>query len=137
MPEECDDRNLADGDGCDSNCTITACGNGIATAATGEVILPIGSTTTTLSMAPTQESVEGSEGSDSAGSALESPISAAGPSADDGNTQSGFPVAAVAGVVTALVAAGAWWLIGIKRGAMAAVARPSWEIPHGGVRPPQ
>jgi cysteine-rich repeat protein len=29
--ESCDDHNLDDGDGCDSNCTLTACGNGIAT----------------------------------------------------------------------------------------------------------
>jgi len=26
--EECDDGNLTSGDGCDSNCTVTACGNG-------------------------------------------------------------------------------------------------------------
>src|SRR5690606_5895597 len=30
--EGCDDSNLVDGDGCDGNCTITACGNGIVTA---------------------------------------------------------------------------------------------------------
>ena len=30
--ELCDDGNLVDGDGCDSNCTPTACGNGIPTA---------------------------------------------------------------------------------------------------------
>ena len=30
--EDCDDGNLVDGDGCDSNCTITGCGNGIVTA---------------------------------------------------------------------------------------------------------
>ncbi|MFN2428094.1 MAG: DUF4215 domain-containing protein [Candidatus Binatia bacterium] len=30
--ESCDDSNLADGDGCDSNCTTTGCGNGIVTA---------------------------------------------------------------------------------------------------------
>jgi cysteine-rich repeat protein len=30
--EECDDGNLNNGDGCDSNCTNTACGNGIQTA---------------------------------------------------------------------------------------------------------
>jgi len=35
--EECDDGNLTDGDGCDSNCTITRCGNGITTANTGEL----------------------------------------------------------------------------------------------------
>ena len=29
--EECDDRNHVDGDGCDSNCTSTGCGNGIIT----------------------------------------------------------------------------------------------------------
>jgi cysteine-rich repeat protein len=29
--EECDDGNLVDGDGCDSNCTTTGCGNGIVT----------------------------------------------------------------------------------------------------------
>lgn len=29
-PEECDDGNNIDGDGCDSNCTFSACGNGIA-----------------------------------------------------------------------------------------------------------
>jgi cysteine-rich repeat protein len=29
--EQCDERNDADGDGCDSNCTLTACGNGIVT----------------------------------------------------------------------------------------------------------
>ena len=29
--EECDDGNLVDGDGCDSNCTRTRCGNGIKT----------------------------------------------------------------------------------------------------------
>ena len=33
-PELCDDGNLTDGDGCDSNCTPTGCGNGIVT--TGE-----------------------------------------------------------------------------------------------------
>lgn len=31
-PEVCDDGNLVDGDGCDSNCTPTSCGNGIVTA---------------------------------------------------------------------------------------------------------
>jgi len=30
--EKCDDGNLIDGDGCDSNCTPTGCGNGIVTA---------------------------------------------------------------------------------------------------------
>jgi cysteine-rich repeat protein len=30
--ERCDDGNLVDGDGCDSNCTPTGCGNGIRTA---------------------------------------------------------------------------------------------------------
>ncbi len=30
--ELCDDGNLVDGDGCDSNCTPTGCGNGIVTA---------------------------------------------------------------------------------------------------------
>jgi cysteine-rich repeat protein len=29
--EDCDDGNLVDGDGCDSNCTDTGCGNGIVT----------------------------------------------------------------------------------------------------------
>jgi cysteine-rich repeat protein len=31
--ETCDDGNLVDGDGCDSNCTPTGCGNGIVTGA--------------------------------------------------------------------------------------------------------
>ncbi len=31
-PEQCDDGNATDGDGCDSNCTFTACGNGVLTA---------------------------------------------------------------------------------------------------------
>jgi cysteine-rich repeat protein len=30
--EACDDGNLADGDGCDGNCTVTACGNDIVTS---------------------------------------------------------------------------------------------------------
>jgi cysteine-rich repeat protein len=30
--EECDDGNIIDGDGCDSNCTHTTCGNGVVTA---------------------------------------------------------------------------------------------------------
>lgn len=30
--EECDDGNVDDGDGCDSNCTATGCGNGVVTA---------------------------------------------------------------------------------------------------------
>lgn len=30
--EECDDGNLTDGDGCDSNCRLTGCGNAVATA---------------------------------------------------------------------------------------------------------
>jgi cysteine-rich repeat protein len=30
--EACDDGNLTDGDGCDSSCTPTACGNGVTTA---------------------------------------------------------------------------------------------------------
>jgi cysteine-rich repeat protein len=34
--EECDDNNQTSGDGCDANCTITACGNGILTPGTGE-----------------------------------------------------------------------------------------------------
>jgi cysteine-rich repeat protein len=33
--EQCDDGNVMDGDGCDSNCTMTSCDNGILTA--GEV----------------------------------------------------------------------------------------------------
>ncbi|MDP2341229.1 MAG: DUF4215 domain-containing protein [Deltaproteobacteria bacterium] len=32
--EQCDDGNRVDGDGCDANCTITTCGNGVVT--TGE-----------------------------------------------------------------------------------------------------
>lgn len=32
VPELCDDGDLVDGDGCDSNCTPTGCGNGIATS---------------------------------------------------------------------------------------------------------
>jgi cysteine-rich repeat protein len=31
-PELCDDQNLTSGDGCDSNCTPTGCGNGVQTA---------------------------------------------------------------------------------------------------------
>jgi cysteine-rich repeat protein len=31
-PELCDDGNVVDGDGCDSNCTPTGCGNGVVTA---------------------------------------------------------------------------------------------------------
>lgn len=34
-PEICDDGNLADGDGCDSNCTPTGCGNGVVTVGEG------------------------------------------------------------------------------------------------------
>lgn len=30
--EECDDGNVANGDGCDSNCTVPRCGNGIVGA---------------------------------------------------------------------------------------------------------
>ena len=30
-PEQCDDGNLVDGDGCDSNCTFTGCGNAVVT----------------------------------------------------------------------------------------------------------
>ncbi|MCC6766611.1 MAG: DUF4215 domain-containing protein [Deltaproteobacteria bacterium] len=30
--EQCDDGNVLDADGCDSNCTITSCGNGVLTA---------------------------------------------------------------------------------------------------------
>ena len=30
--EQCDDGNLVNGDGCDSNCTFTSCGNGVVTA---------------------------------------------------------------------------------------------------------
>lgn len=33
--EQCDDGNLDDGDGCDSNCTFTGCGNGIVTSGEG------------------------------------------------------------------------------------------------------
>ena len=29
--EQCDDGNSVNGDGCDNNCTFTACGNGIQT----------------------------------------------------------------------------------------------------------
>jgi cysteine-rich repeat protein len=36
--EVCDDGNLVSGDGCDLNCTVTACGNGISTFATGEEV---------------------------------------------------------------------------------------------------
>jgi cysteine-rich repeat protein len=31
--EECDDANAVDGDGCDSNCRVTGCGNGVVTDA--------------------------------------------------------------------------------------------------------
>ena len=34
--EDCDDGNPVEGDGCDSNCTFSACGNGIVSPATGE-----------------------------------------------------------------------------------------------------
>ncbi len=34
--EECDDGDLVNGDGCDENCTVTACGNGVVTPGTGE-----------------------------------------------------------------------------------------------------
>ena len=34
--EACDDGNQTSGDGCDANCTLTACGNGIVTPTTGE-----------------------------------------------------------------------------------------------------
>jgi cysteine-rich repeat protein len=30
--EKCDDGNAVDGDGCDTNCSVTACGNGVPTA---------------------------------------------------------------------------------------------------------
>jgi cysteine-rich repeat protein len=30
--EQCDDGNSVDADGCDKNCTVTGCGNGIVTA---------------------------------------------------------------------------------------------------------
>jgi cysteine-rich repeat protein len=35
LGEECDDGNAVNGDGCDNNCTITRCGNGVVTL--GEV----------------------------------------------------------------------------------------------------
>ena len=35
----CDDGGLVDGDGCDSNCTPTACGNGVITTEFGSVSL--------------------------------------------------------------------------------------------------
>ena len=31
-PEQCDDGNTKDGDGCDGNCTVTTCGNGVVTS---------------------------------------------------------------------------------------------------------
>ena len=34
--EECDDGNLIDGDGCDSNCKLTSCGNSVLTLMSGE-----------------------------------------------------------------------------------------------------
>jgi cysteine-rich repeat protein len=36
ITELCDDSNLTDADGCDSNCKPTACGNGVVTMTTGE-----------------------------------------------------------------------------------------------------
>jgi cysteine-rich repeat protein len=33
--ETCDDGNVVDGDGCDSNCTLTACGNGVLSGSPG------------------------------------------------------------------------------------------------------
>ena len=38
--EACDDGNLTDNDGCDSNCTIPACGNGIVNPSLGEACDP-------------------------------------------------------------------------------------------------
>jgi cysteine-rich repeat protein len=35
--EQCDDSNLVSGDGCDENCTFTACGNAVLTPGTGEI----------------------------------------------------------------------------------------------------
>jgi cysteine-rich repeat protein len=32
LGEQCDDGGFIDGDGCDSNCTVTTCGNGVRTA---------------------------------------------------------------------------------------------------------
>ena len=38
--EQCDDGNLVDNDGCDSNCTLPACGNGILNPGNGEACDP-------------------------------------------------------------------------------------------------
>jgi len=35
--EQCEDGNAINGDGCDQNCTLTACGNGVLTPGTGEL----------------------------------------------------------------------------------------------------
>jgi cysteine-rich repeat protein len=43
--EVCDDGNAQSGDGCDANCTLTACGNGVVTAGEQCDDGPIGSAT--------------------------------------------------------------------------------------------
>jgi cysteine-rich repeat protein len=77
MGEGCDDGNATSGDGCDANCTATACGNGVATASTGEAC-------------DDGNAVEG-DGCDSncSVSACGNGIVAGGEACDDGNTAAG------------------------------------------------
>jgi hypothetical protein len=54
-----------------------------------------------------------------------------------GDSPRGIPLVPVAGAIALLATAGGWWLVGAKRAAVQAVTKPSWDIPQGGVRPPQ
>jgi hypothetical protein len=56
---------------------------------------------------------------------------------DAGDSPRGFPLVPIAGGTALLAAAGGWWIVGVKRAAGLVAASPNWDLPHGGVRPPQ
>ncbi len=104
----------------------------------GEVLLTLGSTTTSTTsleaMAAGGE-MERLPADEVATATADRPETAG--RGESGDSPRGLPLLPIAGGTAFLAAAGGWWIVGVKRAAGLVAARPGWDLPHGGVRPPQ
>lgn len=109
-----------------------------STTPSGEVLLTLGSTTTSTTSLEAMASGDETERlpADEVATA-----GAVGPEVagrgDAGDLPRGFPLIPIAGGTALLAAAGGWWIVGVKKAAGLFAASPNWDLPHGGVRPPQ
>jgi len=121
--------------------TTTTAPPGTTTTSTtpgGEVLLTLGpattSTTSVEAMAAGDE-MERPPADEVTAATADRPEGAG--QGDAGDSPRGFPLLPIAGGTAFLVAAGGWWVVGVKRAAGLVASSPSWDLPHAGVRPPQ